>query len=540
MELFRLFGTVLIDDKKAIKELKALDQKAQNNVKTFNNVANAGKAIGKAAVVGTAAAGAAIWGLANKSASTADEIDKMSQKLGLSREGYQEWSYVLSQSGIEIESMSSGMKTLTTRISEAGEGAGKGAELFEQMGITITDSMTQEDVFNATVKAMQGMEDGTEKAALAIDLFGKSGQDMMPLLNGSAESVENLKDKAEELGIILDDETIDAGVEFTDSMDSLKTSLGAVGTNLGTIFLPYLTDFSDWVTENMPTIQEKMDTFAEGLETGVNFLIENKDIVLPILGAIAAAILAIAVAQTILNIAMYANPAILIATAIIVLITSIVAAIALVVTHWDEFKAGLIICWDDFKEKISGIGEWLGEKFTSAVENIKEAFSGIGEFFEGIWEDITSWFTDIGTTIGDAVSGAFKSVINAVIGWAEGLINNFLGSINNAIDFINMIPGVEISKLTLVELPQLAQGGYVKANSPRQVIIGDNTREGEIVAPESKLREMAAEANGGKSDKAEENTRQIVELLSMLIEMFSNQSIDWNDREIGRVIRSYV
>ena len=72
----------------------------------------------------------------------------------------------------------------------------------------------------------------------------------------------------------------------------------------------------------------------------------------------------------------------------------------------------------------------------------------------------------------------------------EGVVNKFVNMINGAIDLINNIPGVSIGKLNQLNLPRLAQGGYVKANTPQLAVIGDNKNQGEVVAPEDKMLDM--------------------------------------------------
>lgn len=146
------------------------------------------------------------------------------------------------------------------------------------------------------------------------------------------------------------------------------------------------------------------------------------------------------------------------------------------------------------KNKFTNIPEWFKSKFSEAWKRIKGVFSGVGSFFGGIWSTIKSKFTDIGTKIGDAIGGTFKTVINGVLATVEGTVNKGIGFINGAIGVINKLPGVNIGKMDKVSLPRLAQGGYVKANTPQLAMIGDNRHQGEIVAPEDKLREMAMEA----------------------------------------------
>lgn len=214
-----------------------------------------GVAVGAGAVAG----GAALFGLATKAAGTTDRIDKMSQKVGLSRQGFQEWDFIMSQSGLSVDKMQVGMKTLVNRMDEASTGTGKGADAFKALGLSAVDSSgnlkSQEQMFEETVLALQEMEDGTEKAALANELLGKAGIEMMPLLNGAAGSVDEMKAKAHELGLVMSDEAVDSGVLFTDTMDQAQRMLGTVVAQIGVGVMPMFQTFMEWVMEHMPTIQ---------------------------------------------------------------------------------------------------------------------------------------------------------------------------------------------------------------------------------------------------------------------------------------------
>ena len=123
-------------------------------------------------------------GVATKTAATTDRIDKMSQKIGISRQGFQEWEFILSQSGTDIEKLQMGMKTLVSQADQADKGVGKGADNFARLGISVRDATgnlkDQETLFNEVVVALQNMEDGTEKARLANELLGRSGSELMP------------------------------------------------------------------------------------------------------------------------------------------------------------------------------------------------------------------------------------------------------------------------------------------------------------------------------------------------------------------------
>ena len=101
----------------------------------------------------------------------------MSQKLGMSAKAYQEWDYVLSQSGADIESMGAGFKSLTNLVDKATSGNDKAAASFEKLGISTKEFKRHvaRGYFALTVKRMQEMGDTTERAALANTIFGKSG-----------------------------------------------------------------------------------------------------------------------------------------------------------------------------------------------------------------------------------------------------------------------------------------------------------------------------------------------------------------------------
>ena len=158
--------------------------------------------------------------------------------------------------------------------------------------------------------------------------------------------------------------------------------------------------------------------------------------------------------------------------------------------------------WSNIQSALASIPGWFSSKFSEAYNNVKNAFSGIIGFFSGLWGQIRSTFTHVGTMVGSAIGGAVRSVINGVLGTVESTINSGISLLNGAISVINKLPGVNIGGFSYIGLPRLAQGGFVKANTPQIAMIGDNKHYGEIVAPENKMLEMARRAaelsnNGG-------------------------------------------
>ena len=99
-----------------------------------------------------------------------------------------------------------------------------------------------------TVKGLQGIADEGEKAAIANDLLGNASVEMAALLNQSADSTENLKNKASELGLVMSDESVDAAVNYTDAMDNLTRSFTGVKNNITSQLLPGFTMVLDGLT----------------------------------------------------------------------------------------------------------------------------------------------------------------------------------------------------------------------------------------------------------------------------------------------------
>jgi len=256
-----------------VMKVSADTKNFQTNMDKVKSTLGTASKVVAGATVAIAAGGAALFGMATKAGEATDRVDKMSQRLGMSRKSFQEWDYVLSQNGISIDSMQMGMKSLSQRMLESAEGAGKGADLFGKLGISAKDASgnfrNQEDVFKDTIIALQGMDDGIEKAAMAQDLFGRNGQELLPMLNTSKGSIDELMESARELGLVLGDDAIDAGVKLTDTMDSLKRSLGAVVTQVGVALMPIIQSFSEWVITNMPTIQKVFSTVFNVIQTVV-------------------------------------------------------------------------------------------------------------------------------------------------------------------------------------------------------------------------------------------------------------------------------
>lgn len=243
-----------------------------------------------------AAATAAVAGIVNAAGAAAeygDNIDKMSQKLGMSTDAYQEWDFIMQHSGSDIDKMTTSMKTLADAVQEPTE---KSTAAFEKLGISIESAknMSQEDLFSATITALQSMESGTERTALATDLLGKSAMDLGALLNTSAEDTEEMRKQVHELGGVMDEESVKTSAQFQDSLQNVKTAISGITRNIGADFMPSMIKIMDSVSEiakgNLGAIKDVergVAGFVNQIEKTVSQLTKTAQRIIPVIvGAI--------------------------------------------------------------------------------------------------------------------------------------------------------------------------------------------------------------------------------------------------------------
>lgn len=266
VEVFKLFGSIFVNNDEANKSIAETEKKGKSVASTLGSGVKTAAKWGAAVVGGATTAATGLTALAMKSASTADTIDKMSQKIGVSREAYQELDFICSQSGMDVNKLQNGMKSLVSAMDGAASGTASNVEQFKKLDVSVTDTngnlRNSEDVMWETMEALQNCGNETEKARLATELFGKSGTEMMPLLNGASGSIEEMKNKAHDLGLVLGDEAINNGVKLTDTMDQMKRSLSAVATKLGAGLMPILQQVCQSVIDYTPQIQAFFNEFS--------------------------------------------------------------------------------------------------------------------------------------------------------------------------------------------------------------------------------------------------------------------------------------
>jgi hypothetical protein len=249
-----------LDDKGLKQGITGLQNTSVNALKKVKGVlAAAGIGIGVASAV------KGINNLIKSTAEYTDRIDKQSQKIGMSKRGYQEWDFILSDLGANVDGLQLGLKTLSSAMDEANRGNKEYGEMFRRLGVNIVDTngklKDQETIFNEVFSALAGMESQTERTAIASRLLGRSATELAPALNAGADEIEFLKNRAYELNTVLDDTTIAIGVNFGDQVDRMKRALQTASARA---IAPFMDDLADLATkfsdETIPALEKFMTT----------------------------------------------------------------------------------------------------------------------------------------------------------------------------------------------------------------------------------------------------------------------------------------
>lgn len=196
-----------------------------------------------------AAAGAAITGtlvaLTKVAANYGDQLDEAAEKTGLTVQQLARMKYAGEQLDTSFEGVSTGLKFLSKNLFEAATGSKEQIRLFKALGIQTKnasgDIRPVNDVLMEISGIFQNLPNGAGKTALAMQIFGKAGQDLIPFLNAGPEGLKNLGDEAERLGIVIDGSSAKLGDEFNKALDRSKTAALGFAVAIGNVLLPSLT-----------------------------------------------------------------------------------------------------------------------------------------------------------------------------------------------------------------------------------------------------------------------------------------------------------
>ena len=245
--------------------------KAQARLAAFAKV---GAAAAAAAVVGV---GAALVNATRNAIKFADEMAKTSQRIGLTTEALSKLQYAAKLSDVSLSDLRVGLSQLARNMD-------MNSDAFERLGVSIRNQdgslRDVNSVFTDLVERFSKMQDGAQKTALAMEIFGRSGANMIPLLNAGAAGLKSMTDEAQQLGLVIDRNTAKRAEQFNDNLTRLGSVLEGIGTVIASKALPGLVKLTDslvtWVKES---------NAAERIGTALNWIFETSAVLVARLSA---------------------------------------------------------------------------------------------------------------------------------------------------------------------------------------------------------------------------------------------------------------
>ncbi|SDP92523.1 hypothetical protein SAMN05428967_4474 [Phyllobacterium sp. YR620] len=392
----------------------------------------------KAAAVAAAAAGAAIaTALAagvKRSLDEADELSKISQKIGVPIEELSKLKYAADLSGVSIESLSTATGKLAQNIVKASEG-GKAAKGFDALGISVKNAdgslKSTSQVIGEVSDKFSNLADGPVKTAAAMAIFGKTGADLIPLLNGGSAAIKEMTDEAKALGLEISAKTGAAAEQFNDNISRIGYAVDGLTLGLTAALAPALAVASDAIVgfaKGALQLLDYLPALAENAAiAGGALAIMFAPTILAAVGALAVAIgTGLVGAVNLLTVAIASNP---------------LGALAIAIT-------GLVVLIYNFRDEIQ---KAIGVDVVAIAKNAANMVIGS---FVAAFEDIKFVWQQFPNIIGAAVIGAVNTVVNGV----SRMINVVIDNINDFTQHIAGISsqiGIEISPISHIDVQDI-------------------------------------------------------------------------------------
>lgn len=251
--------------------------------KAATKLGGVGTAAG-AVTVTVAALGAAVVAaekklisMTKKSAAFADNILTMSMTTGLSTEQLQEFSYAAELIDVSVDTLQTSLTKLTNNMQNAMNGTGDAMKAFDRLGVSVTDAngnmRRANDVFYDAIDALGDVQNATERDALAMDIFGRSAQDLNPLIIQGSGTLREYANEAHNAGYVLDNETLSALGAVDDGVQRLQTTQEAFHNKLSAEFAPYLTELLDTTREQIDVLGDALVT--SGVIDGLGMILDS-------------------------------------------------------------------------------------------------------------------------------------------------------------------------------------------------------------------------------------------------------------------------
>lgn len=261
-------GSIIIDLLMKTGSFETDTKRAEKRLKEFDATA---KAWGKGIAASAAAAGTALGFMVKQSIDSMDQLAKQAQMVGTTTESLSGLSYAAELAGVSQETLVGSMAKLSKGMSDAAQNTGEALKAFQALQLDPKQFSGTDEALLQIAERFEGLADGSEKTALAMALFGRSGAQLIPLLNAGRNGITELTDEARKFGIVIGTDSAKAAEEFNDNITRMQTLFKGLVTELTVAVLPALNQVLETLLETSKAFKDQnLSQFFTGgiLETG--------------------------------------------------------------------------------------------------------------------------------------------------------------------------------------------------------------------------------------------------------------------------------
>lgn len=447
--------------------------------------------------ISVAAGGAAVGmlGMAVSAGAAADDINTLAKQSGFGTDEIQKWQYAADRMDVSVETIISSARKMKKNMVSTSKDT---IAAWEELGVAVTDSNGElrdsTTVFYEAVDALAKVENETQRDTLAMQLFGKSADEMAGIIDDGGTALKEMGAEAEASGLILSQDALDGANAFNDGLDTLKAKAQQAFFSSGAALAKNLLPSLDTLVEKMSVALSWIASLDGETLTMIGTVLLAVAAISPIAGIISKITGSIQLVTQAINF-LIANP-------IVLLIAAIVALVVLIATKGDEIQA-ILQKVDNFLQNVFAtdwtkiFGPVLGNILNGFFKNVKNIWDSIKRIFSGVIDFIRGVFTGDWERAWKGVQDIFGGLFNGLVALAKAPLNGIIGLLNMAIGAINsLINGFNSIGFTMPKwlgggswhpnipnipsIPFLAKGGTVLSGS---AIVGEAGPELLTVGP---------------------------------------------------------
>ena len=451
-------------DTKPIED--ALQQGTARVKSATDNIVKHTRAIGIGMIaVGTVVTGA-IAGLISGYARAGDEVQKMALRTGLSTEALSEFKHASEISGTSLAAFEKGIKRMAKSIEDGKDGLSTSTRALDKLGVSLESlqGLSPEDAFMRLAGAISQIPDPMQRAAIAQDMFGRAGTQLLPLMMQGSEGIAALRQEAHDLGIVFDQEAADAAAQFQDNMTNLKRSLQGAGFAIAEDLVP-------WLNELIPKVTEAIKTGMQWIRANQGTITTIAQIAFqlgPVLIAIGTLLVAvpklIGVFSGITAIAGFLKvgfAAILAGGPITIAIAAVAAAAMLIIANWEKIGPFFASLWQAVVDTVVNAAEAIYYALRFPYDLVVGLIEKLGSLMGFDWTGIPGGFD-----FGQYQSGGIIKEPFALVGeHGPELITGAQGArVHSASDTAQMLKGGGGTTIEHIEINVDTGGAPVNAD----------------------------------------------------------------------------